>query len=917
MAHESLPKERTFTTDSQNSLPAASAALGGREKTGRDKIVDASRPPKRRCVSNACIACRRRKSKCDGNIPACAACASVYHTECVYDPNSDHRRKGVYKKDIDNLKTQNSTLQTLIEAILNYPEDQVLDLVRQIRTCDSLEALADSIIAENAGNATDGGSGAVSLGGLMEQEDSPYSQGSLWAEDSVDGGLGSLEAELSGKMGQLRLDDGQVRFIGATSNLMFVPNTEDAAECSDQNQSFPERFQRQENPITSWTEVTNDTELIVHLINMYFTWHYPYFTTLSKDLFYKEFLIGKQPATNPRTTIYCSSLLVNAMLALGCHFTSVPASRANPNDHATAGDHFFKQAKKIILENDEHENPRLTTVQALALMSVREAGCGREAKGWVYSGMSFRMALDLGLHLNPGILKEGSTMTDEEIDARRITFWGCFLFDKCWSNYMGRMPQLPSSMVTVHKPEVFPGEDSDPWAPYSDAGMMMTHAQPSRVRAVAGQISKLCEISNDILLEFYNPNPTPTPPASDRPGTLKIGKGVAGGVGAEFKKLGEFFNRLEDWRKKLPVELEPKEGSLPSALLMHMFHQTLYIHLFRPFLKHSSSASSPLSHVDPRKMCLSAATTISKYLRFYKRRYGLRQICNVAGYFIHSACTIHLLNLPQKTAKRDIVQGLKSLEEIGDCWLVARRALVIVGILVRRWGIELPPEAVECLNKVKGEAKRFGLVDGDVKGAKADSKPEAKMKGVRSTGTVPGASTTVRTATQNTPPIARLDVVREETIPPTSPYTQSLTPQPLIPQPPLVPTTSPPTPQQLFQSYPTSIPTPSQIPYSPYSHPPPHSHSPAPSPQHSVGTPASTTSLSSIFGGVLDPALEQQSQDWWLRDQSELACDLGSLGEIGMDMNYGTPEWAGNEADMNFASPEWAPGNEAGGYSEW
>jgi hypothetical protein len=82
--------------------------------------------------------------------------------------------------------------------------------------------------------------------------------------------------------------------------------------------------------------------------------------------------------------------------------------------------------------NDEHEKPRLTTVQALALMSVREAGCGREAKGWVYSGMSFRMACDLGLNLNEGALPgvKDSHLDEEEIDARRITFWGCFLFDK-------------------------------------------------------------------------------------------------------------------------------------------------------------------------------------------------------------------------------------------------------------------------------------------------------------------------------------------------------------------------------------------------------------------------------------------------------------------------------------------------------
>ena len=53
------------------------------------------------------------------------------------------------------------------------------------------------------------------------------------------------------------------------------------------------------------------------------------------------------------------------------------------------------------MENDEHERPRLTNVQAMALMSVREAGCAREAKGWVYSGMSFRMASDMGEHAFP------------------------------------------------------------------------------------------------------------------------------------------------------------------------------------------------------------------------------------------------------------------------------------------------------------------------------------------------------------------------------------------------------------------------------------------------------------------------------------------------------------------------------------
>ena len=84
---------------------------------------------------------------------------------------------------------------------------------------------------------------------------------------------------------------------------------------------------------------------------------------------------------------------------------------------------------------------------------------------------------------------------------------------------------------------------------------------------------------------------------------------------------------------------------------------------------------------------------ISKLLRIYKRTHGLRQICNIVVYISHAACTIHLLNLPDKNAARDIVHGLKHLEEIGESWLCARRTLGILHLVARRWNIELPDEA--------------------------------------------------------------------------------------------------------------------------------------------------------------------------------------------------------------------------------
>lgn len=383
---------------------------------------------------------------------------------------------------------------------------------------------------------------------MLEEEDETVGADTP-AGAAQPGAAPTFETQLFGKMGELRLDDGSVRYIGGTSNLIFL-GPEEAAATSQADQ-----YQQQEDPITSWTNVTSDPELVVHLLNMYFTWHYTYFTCLPKSLFYRDFLLGKPPADTRRKTEYCTPLLVNAILALGCHFTSSPGARDNPEDSATAGDHFFREAKRLIMENDEHEKPKITTVQALALMSVREAGCGREAKGWVYSGMSFRMLNDLGLNLDSGGLAsvgQRSNLDEAEEDARRITFWGCFLFDKCWSNYLGRLPQLPTNIITVPRFDVFPDEDSANWSPYTDSGFSQAHSQPARTRAVALQISALCEISNDLMRFFYNP--------TDMDKTK--GKQV------ELKKLSEIHTRLETWRRNLPKEMEPKEGCLSSVLIM-------------------------------------------------------------------------------------------------------------------------------------------------------------------------------------------------------------------------------------------------------------------------------------------------------------------------------------------------------------
>ncbi|KAL2864698.1 putative C6 transcription factor (NirA) [Aspergillus lucknowensis] len=831
---------------------------GSRSKAssrGQGTNTDNGPSSKRRCVSTACIACRRRKSKCDGNLPSCAACSSVYHTTCVYDPNSDHRRKGVYKKDTDTLRTKNSTLLTLIQALLNYEEEDAFDLVRQIRSCDSLEDVAHSLLNQDRGSST------IPTDTTLPEDDT------LTHTDQ-------FESELAGKMSNLVLD-GSRKFIGGTSNLIFLPP---GSELNEFNSSLDSRRAdgSLEGSVSQWTKVTDDEHLISHLMTMYFTWHYPFFTTLSKELFYRDYVRGV-------SSQYCSSLLVNSMLALGCHFSSWPEAREDPDNTATAGDHFFKEAKRLVLDNDELVNSKLCTVQALALMSVREAGCGREGKGWVYSGMSFRMALDLGLNLESTSLGTRD-LSEEEVDARRITFWGCFLFDKCWSNYLGRQPQFATTNTRVPHVDILPNEESALWSPYTDTGPTREYTQPSRTRAVAVQLSRLCAISGDLLASFYDPTP------KQKPTSKQI----------ELKKLSEIHTRLEAWKKGLPKELESREGQLPQALLMHMFYQLLLIHLYRPFLKYTKSTTPLPQHVSPRKLCTQAAAAISKLLRLYKRTYSFKQICNIAVYIAHTALTIHLLNLPERNAQRDVIHGLRHLEEMGEFWLCARRTLRILDISANKWQVQLPKEAVIVLEQTHARWGSWGPWDQAASPSASEESPPTMTGPPPQTAATNMPPPTSR-ASSNQPTNTPIRSPAVLTAPVTSPFSS-------LPSGPLSLSAMRAAQRSLSaqlartdtrQPEPTYLrPVSSAYSSAPSGHPSTQEHqwygpSEAQIRAFSATHNVSTTSTSSPMTTFDAPdSLVEESQDWWSRDVNSL--------------NLGSEDWAqGWSNNLTGASPDW------------
>lgn len=344
-----------------------------------------------------------------------------------------------------------------------------------------------------------------------------------------------------------------------------------------------------------------------------------------------------------------------------------------------------------------------------------------------------------------------------------------------------------------------------------------------------------------------------------------------------------------------------------------MFYQLLFIHLYRPFLKYTKSTSPLPQHVSPRKLCTQAASSISKLLRIYKRTYGLRQICNVAVYIAHSACTIHLLNLPDKNAKRDIIHGLRNLEEIAESWLCARRTLRILDISASKWSIDLPSEAVEVLERAHAKWGSWGSWDRGSSPGGSEGSPPIMTSWLSSTvpssystpGRVPQttqdneslaqtATVPVGSQTPQYPPNTFANISRVSPMPAghRSFSAQPQLPESSAPEPTyLSPTTQisyplgpAPAPQQQQDLWNTAQETPCNASNS--------SNSPAP-----IGN----TPPRPNFNGLGN--LVEESQDWWLRDQSALALGLENWGEGWDAADAGTSFTLGYEAaDISAAA---------------
>lgn len=72
----------------------------------------------------------------------------------------------------------------------------------------------------------------------------------------------------------------------------------------------------------------------------------------------------------------------------------------------------------------------IPTVQALLQLSARELAHGSISQAWVYSGIAFRMASDLGLQHSGPDISSLKGLDPVGLEIRRRLSWSCYFWDK-------------------------------------------------------------------------------------------------------------------------------------------------------------------------------------------------------------------------------------------------------------------------------------------------------------------------------------------------------------------------------------------------------------------------------------------------------------------------------------------------------
>jgi hypothetical protein len=105
---------------------------------------------------------------------------------------------------------------------------------------------------------------------------------------------------------------------------------------------------------------------------------------------------------------------------------TVICAHAGKYEKFSSADTLLTRARAL-LGTAIQQRSSIPTVQALLQLSALDLAQGSISQAWVYSGIAFRMATDLGLQ---HVSKKINGLSPVDLEVRRRLYWSCYFWDK-------------------------------------------------------------------------------------------------------------------------------------------------------------------------------------------------------------------------------------------------------------------------------------------------------------------------------------------------------------------------------------------------------------------------------------------------------------------------------------------------------
>ncbi|OBZ84950.1 Nitrogen assimilation transcription factor nit-4 [Choanephora cucurbitarum] len=649
---------------------------------------------KRQRVSRACDLCRKKKIKCDGAAPICGNC-KAFQLGCSYQDTT--KKRGPPKGYIEAIENRLHKLEGYLQDIV-VPDDDVrtIELLKELRapletsSGETIEARPQRRQRRRQTKPNTAVTHDSSISGRLFTDSPTALSHSDFDDLSQSHIIGSSPSpppqsyrSNSGHedpSGSLTMDEnGLVRYLGKSSGFYLLSNSRTYQNGAfhfsgymHKRKAFSEdedsSGEREDYPMMPEKRHLVDPlelppkDLSEHLIVLYFTHFYPVL-----PLFYKRRLncAGSSPV---------SPLLLNAIYAIASRVSPDRRVRSDPNIPETAGDIFFERARCLL--DEYYDTPRISTVQALLLMSSHQMGAMKAARAWLYSGMAFRMAQDLGLNRNC----DHWSILPEEREHRKRVFWCCYVVDRITSAVYGRSSNFEERDCDVPFPSI---DDDEPIKAKDNSSR-----PPASLLQVFIETIKVCDILGHVLQNIYYANAKYHTTDSQHLDYI----------------LTTLNRQLSEWHSRLPESLQyhppntqngEKGPDPPSAICqLHLIYHTTMILLHRSFIPGPTQKHLPIS-LPSYKLCESAATSILDIVNIMLGEDHLRYMYNFSVYYVFTAGIIFIKLASSNDAGKafdamlNVNRIMRALDELEHTWMSAARCSNILGELAGLRDIKL------------------------------------------------------------------------------------------------------------------------------------------------------------------------------------------------------------------------------------